>query len=249
MPTPLYWGICLNSGLWRRRPQPAPPRGGRCLPRPWSKQNVPVYFIHGNRDFLLGRQFARQAGMTCSATLRVIELYGERGAEPRRSALHPGWGYQKFRRITQCRNGCAGSSCACRWHADRPSPTRCAGQSQMENAHKSQTIMDVTPEAVDDAPARLLPDDPRPHPQARHPRLPLDGRPATHRAGRLVRAGLGAGCAPAGSGSETRTWAGGPCLPWSRASLIRPFLTHAVLWQDTSWDPCIYSGSLHTARR
>ncbi|MGL5046368.1 MAG: UDP-2,3-diacylglucosamine diphosphatase, partial [Shewanella sp.] len=26
-------------------------------------QKMPVYFIHGNRDFMLGKQFARAAGM------------------------------------------------------------------------------------------------------------------------------------------------------------------------------------------
>jgi len=39
---------------------------------------VPVYFMHGNRDFLLGEEFAARAGMTLLADPTVIELGGER---------------------------------------------------------------------------------------------------------------------------------------------------------------------------
>ncbi|MBS0567388.1 MAG: UDP-2,3-diacylglucosamine diphosphatase [Proteobacteria bacterium] len=39
---------------------------------------VPVYFMHGNRDFLLGEDYAARAGMTLLADPDVIELDGER---------------------------------------------------------------------------------------------------------------------------------------------------------------------------
>ncbi|WP_110876050.1 UDP-2,3-diacylglucosamine diphosphatase [Franconibacter helveticus] len=39
---------------------------------------VPCYFIHGNRDFLLGKDFARQSGMTLLPQEKVLELYGQR---------------------------------------------------------------------------------------------------------------------------------------------------------------------------
>ncbi|WP_024553937.1 UDP-2,3-diacylglucosamine diphosphatase [Franconibacter helveticus 513] len=39
---------------------------------------VPCYFIHGNRDFLLGKGFARQSGMTLLPEEKVLELYGQR---------------------------------------------------------------------------------------------------------------------------------------------------------------------------
>ncbi|HTI97208.1 MAG TPA: UDP-2,3-diacylglucosamine diphosphatase, partial [Rudaea sp.] len=39
---------------------------------------VPVYFMHGNRDFLLGRDYAERAGMTVLEDPFVIELSGER---------------------------------------------------------------------------------------------------------------------------------------------------------------------------
>jgi len=37
---------------------------------------VPCYFIHGNRDFLLGKRFARESGMQLLPQEKVLELYG-----------------------------------------------------------------------------------------------------------------------------------------------------------------------------
>lgn len=37
---------------------------------------VPVYFIHGNRDFLLGPAYARRAGLALLPETTVIDLYG-----------------------------------------------------------------------------------------------------------------------------------------------------------------------------
>lgn len=41
-----------------------------------SQQGVPVYFIHGNRDFLIRQGFAKRAGMTLLPAQQVIDLYG-----------------------------------------------------------------------------------------------------------------------------------------------------------------------------
>jgi UDP-2,3-diacylglucosamine hydrolase len=38
---------------------------------------VPVFFIRGNRDFLLGEEYARRAGMTILADPAVVMLHGE----------------------------------------------------------------------------------------------------------------------------------------------------------------------------
>ena len=38
---------------------------------------VPVYFIHGNRDFLVGREYALRAGMRLLPDPAVVSLYGE----------------------------------------------------------------------------------------------------------------------------------------------------------------------------
>ena len=43
-----------------------------------SDSGVPWYFIHGNRDFLLGNRFARESGMTLLPEEKVLELYGRR---------------------------------------------------------------------------------------------------------------------------------------------------------------------------
>jgi UDP-2,3-diacylglucosamine hydrolase len=39
---------------------------------------VPVYFIHGNRDFLIGRRFAAETGATLLPDPTLIQLYGQR---------------------------------------------------------------------------------------------------------------------------------------------------------------------------
>ena len=39
---------------------------------------VPIYFMHGNRDFLLGTDYAARAGMTLLSDPAVIDLNGER---------------------------------------------------------------------------------------------------------------------------------------------------------------------------
>lgn len=115
-----------------------------------SQQGVPVYFIHGNRDFLLGRQFARRAGMTLLGDPCIIELYGERVLLSHGDLLcTQDVDYQKFRRITQLK--------WLRWLFLRlPLGRRqriagkMRGKSQMENASKQQFIMDVTRAAVDE---------------------------------------------------------------------------------------------------
>lgn len=40
-------------------------------------QQLPIYFIHGNRDFLLGSHYARQAGMQLLSEHETINLYGK----------------------------------------------------------------------------------------------------------------------------------------------------------------------------
>lgn len=44
--------------------------------RALSDAGVPVFFQHGNRDFLVGRDFARRAGATLLAESAVVILYG-----------------------------------------------------------------------------------------------------------------------------------------------------------------------------
>lgn len=41
-----------------------------------SHTGVPIYFMHGNRDFLIGKKFARAAGITLLPDKYIINLYG-----------------------------------------------------------------------------------------------------------------------------------------------------------------------------
>lgn len=41
-----------------------------------NQHQVPVYFIHGNRDFLIRKTFAKRAGMKLLPEQTVIDLYG-----------------------------------------------------------------------------------------------------------------------------------------------------------------------------
>lgn len=41
-------------------------------------QQIPIYFIHGNRDFLLGKRYAKQAGMTLLPEEHQITAFGKK---------------------------------------------------------------------------------------------------------------------------------------------------------------------------
>ena len=43
-----------------------------------SQAGVPIYLMHGNRDFLIGRDFCRRSGCTLLTDPTIIELNGER---------------------------------------------------------------------------------------------------------------------------------------------------------------------------
>lgn len=67
-----------------------------------SQQKVSIYFMHGNRDFLLGNVFANSAGMTILSEPAVIQLdnqnvllmHGDRYCTNDKS-------HQRFRRLTR----------------------------------------------------------------------------------------------------------------------------------------------------
>lgn len=44
--------------------------------RPMRDARKPCFYIHGNRDFLLGERFAKESGMTLLPDPSVIDLYG-----------------------------------------------------------------------------------------------------------------------------------------------------------------------------
>jgi len=43
-----------------------------------KQSGVPIFFMHGNRDFLLGQEYAQRAGMTLLNDPTVVEFGGER---------------------------------------------------------------------------------------------------------------------------------------------------------------------------
>nr|WP_086932248.1 UDP-2,3-diacylglucosamine diphosphatase [Agarilytica rhodophyticola] len=49
----------------------------RCI-KETAERGVKVYFLHGNRDFLIGEQFAREANLALLDEYTLIDLYGEK---------------------------------------------------------------------------------------------------------------------------------------------------------------------------
>ena len=43
-----------------------------------SNSDVPVYFMHGNRDFMIGERFAGECGLTLLPDPHAVELHGEK---------------------------------------------------------------------------------------------------------------------------------------------------------------------------
>lgn len=109
---------------------------------------VPVYFIHGNRDFLVGRRFARASGMTLLPEEQVLTLYGHRllimhgdtlctddASYLRfRAKVHNPWIQRLFLALPL-------------WVRKRIA-ARMRADSKQANQHKSQSIMDVNQDAV-----------------------------------------------------------------------------------------------------
>jgi UDP-2,3-diacylglucosamine hydrolase len=115
---------------------------------------VPVYFIRGNRDFLLGEGYARRAGMTILPDPAVVLLYGRPTLIAHGDTLCTGdIAYQQFR--AQVRNPA--------WQQQflsQPLAARVAFAQQARAASKAhqaglqdkgamETITDVAPETVE----------------------------------------------------------------------------------------------------
>jgi len=109
---------------------------------------VPCFFVHGNRDFLLGKRYARDCGMTLLAEETVLDLYGrnilimhgdtlctdDTGYLAFRAKVHTPWIQTLFLALPLfIRNRIA---------------ARMRAGSKAANSSKSMTIMDVNPQAV-----------------------------------------------------------------------------------------------------
>ncbi|MEO6102453.1 MAG: UDP-2,3-diacylglucosamine diphosphatase, partial [Pseudoxanthomonas sp.] len=128
-----------------------------------SDAGVPVYFIRGNRDFLVGQEYASRAGFRMLPDPAVIVLYGQPTLLMHGDLLcTDDTAYQAFR--TQTRNPA--------WQAQflaQPLPARLAFAAQARaasQAHQAQlreggndvrfeTVTDVTPSTVQTTFARF----------------------------------------------------------------------------------------------
>ena len=109
---------------------------------------VPIFFMHGNRDFLLGAVYARKAGMAILADPAVIDLDGERVLIMHGDTLcTDDVEYQKFRALVR----------DTRWQEQflakplserRSFAAQARGESRKHTATARPEIMDVNPAAV-----------------------------------------------------------------------------------------------------
>jgi UDP-2,3-diacylglucosamine hydrolase len=109
---------------------------------------VPCYFIHGNRDFLLGKRFARESGMILLPEEQRLELYGrpvlilhgdtlctdDAGYQAFRAKVHQPWLQKLFLALPL--------------FVRRRVAAKMRDGSKSANSHKSMNIMDVNPQAV-----------------------------------------------------------------------------------------------------
>ncbi len=112
---------------------------------------VPVYFMHGNRDFLLGKRFALASGMKLLTDPNVVDLYGTRTLLMHGDTLcSDDVEYQKFRVMVRDPD----------WQLaflSKPLDERLRmarevrGKSEQAKQIKDMTIMDVAQATVDDA--------------------------------------------------------------------------------------------------
>lgn len=113
-----------------------------------SELGVAIYFMHGNRDFLLGKTYASKAGMTIINDGTVIDLYGTPTLLMHGDSLcTDDTEYQQFRtmvRSPQWQQQILAQPLAAR----RALAAQMREKSQSMNSLKAEDIMDVAPAAV-----------------------------------------------------------------------------------------------------
>ena len=116
--------------------------------RALSDSGVRLYFMHGNRDFLVGEQFAKEAGATLLTDPAVIDLYGEPVLLMHGDSLCTSdTEYMAFRqqaRSAEWQQGLLSQPLAARREIGR----QMREQSKSMNSLKAEDIMDVTPDEV-----------------------------------------------------------------------------------------------------
>ncbi|MDM7860350.1 UDP-2,3-diacylglucosamine diphosphatase [Alteromonas sp. ASW11-36] len=114
-------------------------------------EHTPVFFIHGNRDFMLGQRYANKAGFTILNEQTVIDLYGTptlllHGDELCTDDI----AYMKFRRKSRSRWWQTMVK-ALPLSLRRYLATRGRKNSESNKMQLAADIMDVTPQAVIEA--------------------------------------------------------------------------------------------------
>lgn len=115
-----------------------------------SEQGCRLFYSHGNRDFMIGKRFARECGMTLLPPIYSCEIAGEKTLLLHGDQLcTDDEAYQRFRRIT--------SWPWLQWvflHLPLSRRVKIAQQirqgSHKGKQQKSRSIMDVTPSSVND---------------------------------------------------------------------------------------------------
>ncbi|KOC89981.1 UDP-2,3-diacylglucosamine diphosphatase [Winslowiella iniecta] len=116
-----------------------------------KQHGVRCYFIHGNRDFLLGYRFAHASGMTLLPEEQLLELYGKRILILHGDTLcTDDEGYQRFRHKVHQR-WLQKLFLALPLFIRQRIAEKMRANSKNANASKSVAIMDVNPHAVTDA--------------------------------------------------------------------------------------------------
>ncbi|EOV0101819.1 TPA: UDP-2,3-diacylglucosamine diphosphatase [Vibrio vulnificus] len=113
-----------------------------------TTSGVPVYFIQGNRDFLLGQRFCRETGITLLDDVCTIDLYGEKVVilhgdtlciddlkyQEFRKTVHQPWLQWIFKRIP--------------WFIKKQIVAKVQSGVRDDKQHKSLEIMDVNQQEV-----------------------------------------------------------------------------------------------------
>ncbi|WP_449758206.1 UDP-2,3-diacylglucosamine diphosphatase [Erwinia persicina] len=109
---------------------------------------IPCYFIHGNRDFLLGKRFAKASGMTLLPEEQVLDLYGRRVLIMHGDTLcTDDQGYLRFRaKVQQC--WLQTLFLALPLFVRQRIALKMRAGSRQANSSKSREIMDVNQQAV-----------------------------------------------------------------------------------------------------